>query len=106
LPYSRADVSGDLFEQQRAVTRSGLGNPRLRLAINLFGGPAVNREEFAIREPSTALGMSLTIVAPFGQYDSNRLINLGSNRWAVKPEIGVHQPLGLNRAGFTGGPIF
>jgi len=41
LPYSRADVSGDVFEQQRAVTRSGLADPRLRLAINLFGGPAV-----------------------------------------------------------------
>jgi hypothetical protein len=106
LPYSRADVSGDVFEQQRAVTRSGLADPRLRLAINLFGGPAVNREEFAAREPSTALGTSLTIVAPFGQYDSNRLINLGSNRWAFKPEIGVYQPLGPWSLELYGGAWF
>src|SRR5688500_17499813 len=56
LPYSRADVSGDVFEQQRAVTRTGLADPRLRLAVNLFGGPALDREEFAAREPSTTLG--------------------------------------------------
>ena len=94
LPYSRADVSGDVFEQQRAVTRTGLADPRLRLAVNLFGGPALDREEFAAREPSTTLGASLMVVAPFGKYDSDRLINLGSNRWAFKPEIGVYQPLG------------
>jgi hypothetical protein len=106
LPYSRADVSGDLREQQRAVTRSGLADPRLRLAINLFGGPAVNREEFAALTPSTTLGTSLTIVAPFGRYDSDRLINLGSNRWAFKPEIGVYQPLGPWSLELYGGAWF
>jgi hypothetical protein len=94
LPYSRADVSGDVFKQQQAVTRTGLADPRLRLAVNLFGGPALDREEFAAREPSTTLGASLIVVAPLGKYDSDRLINLGSNRWAFKPEIGVYQPLG------------
>jgi hypothetical protein len=94
LPYSRADVSGDVFEQQRSVTRTGWADPRLRLAVNLFGGPALDREEFAAREPSTAVGASLMVVAPLGKYDSDRLINLGSNRWAFKPEIGVYQPLG------------
>jgi hypothetical protein len=94
LPYSRADVSGDVFEQQRSVTRTGWADPRLRLAVNLFGGPALDREEFAAREPSTAVGASLMVVAPLGKYDSDRLINLGSNRWAIKPEIGVYQPLG------------
>jgi Putative MetA-pathway of phenol degradation len=94
LPYSRADVSGDVFEQQRSVTRTGWADPRLRLAVNLFGGPALDREEFAAREPSTAVGASLMVVAPLGKYDSDRLINLGSNRWAIKSEIGVYQPLG------------
>src|SRR3954470_4217229 len=70
LPYSRADVSGDVSsnlngevrEQQRAVTRSGLADPRLRLAVNLFGGPALDREAFASRKPSTTLGASLMVV--------------------------------------------
>jgi hypothetical protein len=106
LPYSHADVSGDVFEQQRAVTRSGLADPRVRLAVNLFGGPALNREEFAARKPTTSLGASLTVVAPFGKYDSSRLINLGSNRWAVKPEIGVYQPLGPWSLELYGGAWF
>jgi hypothetical protein len=106
LPYSHADVSGDIFEQQRAVTRSGLADPRVRLAVNLFGGPALNREEFAARKPSTTLGASLTVVAPIGKYDSSRLINLGSNRWAFKPEIGVYQPLGPWSLEFYGGAWF
>jgi hypothetical protein len=106
LPYSRADVSGDVFERQRAVTRSGLADPRLRLAVNLVGGPTLDREEFAARTPSTGLGASLMVVAPFGQYSSDRLINLGSNRWAFKPEIGVYHPFGPWSLELYGGAWF
>ena len=31
----------------------------------------------------------MTIMPPWGQYSSAQLVNLGYNRWAVKPEIGV-----------------
>jgi hypothetical protein len=34
------------------------------------------------------LGASLKLVAPTGQYDSTKLINLGGNRWGFKPELG------------------
>lgn len=94
LPYVWGDFSGQVEEQSRTVSRSGLGDLRLRFAANLLGGPALTPAEFAQREPTTTLGASVTIVAPTGQYDPARLINISSNRWAFKPEIGLSQPLG------------
>jgi hypothetical protein len=40
------------------------------------------------------LGASLSITAPTGQYDPDKLINIGTNRWAFKPEIGLTIPHG------------
>jgi hypothetical protein len=34
------------------------------------------------------------VSAPTGQYDPNKLINIGANRWAFKPELGVSRALG------------
>ena len=94
LPYVRGDFSGRVQEQDREVSRSGLGDLKLRVAANLLGGRALTPAEFAQREPATTLGASLTIVAPTGQYEPARLVNIGTNRWAFKPEIGLSQPLG------------
>jgi hypothetical protein len=38
--------------------------------------------------------MSLTIAAPTGHYDPNKILNLGSDRWSLKPEIAVSYPFG------------
>jgi hypothetical protein len=94
LPYVWGGVKGTVFEQQQEITRSGLGDLRLKLSTNLLGGPALEPREFAARKPATTLGASLTVVAPTGQYDKAKLINLGSNRWAFKPEVGVSHPIG------------
>jgi len=94
LPYVWGTVRGTVFEQQQEVTRSGLGDLRLRVAANIIGSPALTPREFATRKPTTVLGASLSIVAPTGQYDPRRLVNLGSNRWAFKPELGLSHPVG------------
>ena len=39
-------------------------------------------------QQKTLFGASLKVVAPTGQYDPTKLINLGGNRWAFKPELG------------------
>jgi hypothetical protein len=91
-PYIRGDVSGNVFEAAQSVTRSGMGDLKLRLAVNLIGGEALSAREFMRRTPKTTLGASLSISAPTGQYDPDKLINLGTNRWAFKPEIGLTIP--------------
>jgi hypothetical protein len=93
LPYAWADASADIAGGQRAAQRSGPGDPRFRFAANLLGGPARSPKDFAERTPAPFLGTSLTVIAPFGQYSSDRLFNIGSNRWAAKPELGLSYPL-------------
>jgi hypothetical protein len=65
-----------------------------RIAINLYGAPAMTFKEFAGYRPTTVVGLSLGVGAPLGQYDPARYINLGTNRWAFKPEIGISRTRG------------
>jgi hypothetical protein len=94
LPYAWADASGEFLGEYMEVSRTGAADPRLRLSINWLGSPALTAMEFAVRKPGLALGTSLTVVGPFGQYYSSRLVNIGSNRWAFKPELGLSYPAG------------
>jgi hypothetical protein len=94
LPYAWGEVEGDVFEARRKVHRSGLADARFRVTANLVGGPALGPREFAQRTPRTTLGASLVLVAPTGQYGSSRLVNIGTNRWIFKPELGLSKPAG------------
>jgi hypothetical protein len=73
----------------------GLGDIGATLSVNLLGAPSMNREEFAeLRQnPHPILGASLRVVAPTGDYDNDRLINVGANRWAARAELGYILPL-------------
>jgi hypothetical protein len=103
LPYVLGNVKGTVFEERREIERSGSADLRMRFAVNLIGGPALTPKEFAKRAPTSTLGASLTVVAPTGQYDPARLVNIGSNRWSFKPELGVSVPRGAWRFEGTGG---
>jgi hypothetical protein len=93
-PYAWGTVTGDVMDATRSIRRSGFGDPQLRFAVNLIGGPALTMPEFRTRTPQTTLGASLTVACPFGEYFPSKLINLGTNRWALKPELGFSQPAG------------
>jgi hypothetical protein len=94
VPYAWGTVTGDVFEERREARRSGIADSRLRFNMNIVGGPAQSPKEFAARKRATSLGASLTVAIPTGEYESGQLVNIGSNRWAVKPEIGLYQPFG------------
>lgn len=94
LPYLTLDASGNIGENRASVSREGIGDAKLRLAVNLFGAPSMTPREFAQREPKTTLGMSLTVNIPTGEYYPDKLVNIGTNRWAAKTELGLTQPVG------------
>jgi hypothetical protein len=88
--YVSAKATGRVGEEAREVTRSGLADPRFKLSVNLLGGRALTAPEFArAGGRPTIVGVSLTVAPPLGKYESVKLINLGSNRWSFKPEVGV-----------------
>jgi hypothetical protein len=91
----------------------GLGDPRLSLGVNLYGAPAMTPQAHASYRMRTLVGASVTVAPPFGHYDNTKLINLGSNRWSVKPEIGLSRAAGnwivevmVGIAFFTDNPDF
>jgi hypothetical protein len=94
MPYGWGDITGKVAEESRAISRSGLSDSRFKLSVNLVGNPAMRAREFAKTPRRTILGASLTVTAPSGQYYPGRLINLVTNRWAFKPEIGIAAPKG------------
>jgi hypothetical protein len=77
-----------------STTRTGFGDPVVRLSVNFIGAPAMNLAEFSKFKQGTVVGASLQVQAPLGQYDSSKLVNLGSNRWIFKPRVGLSQRLG------------
>jgi hypothetical protein len=93
-PRASGHFTGTLNGEDAEASRSGIGDTRLRFSTNILGGPALTAAEFARRVPRTTLGASITVSAPTGDYHGDKLINIGTNRWAIKPEIGVSHPVG------------
>jgi hypothetical protein len=89
LPFASGSFSGTVVGQERSVHRGGLADPAVRFAVNLLGGPALTPAAFVKTPPPRAtLGASVKVIAPAGQYNPAFLVNIGSNRWGFKPELG------------------
>jgi hypothetical protein len=94
LPYGVGNFQGSVQGTNQEIYRSGLLDLGLRLSVNLKGGPAMPISQFVKWKQKIALGASLKVVAPTGQYDPTKLISWGINRWAFKPEFGYSQRFG------------
>lgn len=96
LPYALGYWEGLLNGAPASVRRHGFSDPSLRFSVNLVGSPALKGKEFgayrAANPVRTLMGVAIDVTLPLGEYRSDRLINLGSNRYILRPQIGVlHQ---------------
>jgi hypothetical protein len=95
LPIIGGHLDGLYLGERAVADRKGPGDLRIRVGVNLYGAPARRLPEFAKTPPSRInVGASVTVIAPVGQYDSQKIVNLGSNRWAFKPEAAITRNAG------------
>ena len=60
----------------------------------MFGAPALDLKDFRSYRQDLIVGASVQVSVPAGQYDPDRLVNIGSHRWWFKPELGVSKAVG------------
>jgi hypothetical protein len=97
-PYQIGHWSGLLNGVPAKVERDGLADTSVRFAVNLLGAPPLAGKEFAAyrakADHETIVGMGLVLQLPTGQYFDDKLINLGNNRFAIRPQLGVVHNVG------------
>ena len=92
--FAGGDWKGLVAGEERVRLATGFGDPRVRLSVNFLGSPALRRSELAAYQAGTVAGASLQVIVPVGQYDPTKLLNLGSNRWVFRPQVGIAQAFG------------
>ncbi len=92
-PYQIGRWTGLLNGVPAVADRSGLADTSVRFAVNLIGAPPLAGKEFAEyrakADHETIVGMGLVVQLPTGQYYSDKLINLGDNRFTFRPQLGA-----------------
>jgi hypothetical protein len=103
-----ACLSGEAESNGVPVSRDICGglDPAFRVTVNLYGAPAMGLAEFRSYRQDLIVGVSLQVGVPLGQYDPDRLVNLGTNRWTFRPEIGVSKKFGALTAEAAFGASF
>jgi hypothetical protein len=94
VPYVDGTATGLVNGVPDRADREGLGDLRLRLTLSLLSGSALSLAEFVRSPPDRTFGVSLVVSAPTGEYFADKLVNLGANRWAFRPEFGGSRRFG------------
>ncbi len=91
-PTPTGQIATVNVHRERYVT--DFGDPFFRFSINFYGAPALTMDEFKSYKQDIIIGASLRASAPLGHYDEDKLLNVGSNRWSFKPELGISKAFG------------
>lgn len=94
LPAAWLSGTASFADLPKERDTSGFVDPRFRLSVNLYGAPALSLAEFEHYQQDVIVGASVQVTAPGGEYTPTKLVNLGTNRWSVKTELGISKRWG------------
>jgi Putative MetA-pathway of phenol degradation len=104
--YQEGTWKGLLEGVPSQVNREGWRDPIVRFAVNLYGAPPLEGKAYAdyrsSLESETIVGAAVAVQVPLGEYLDDKLINLGTNRFTIRPQLGVLHNRGKWGFEFTG----
>lgn len=110
VPYDNARWEGLVAGTPADTRRTGFGDARIRLSVNLTGSPALSGKEYLEFRQShpvnTVIGAGLAVTVPTGEYQRDKLLNLGENRYTIRPQLGVLHTRGPWSFELTGSASF
>lgn len=95
--YQDGTWDGLLEGKPAKAYRQGITDTLLRVSTILYGAPPLKGKAYqsyrqSVADCETLIGAGLIMQLPTGDYSDDKLINLGTNRFTFKPQLGiVHQ---------------
>ena len=93
VPYAAGRWEGLVEGELTSIRRHGFGDPRIRLSMNLYGAPPLSgkayMEHVTQNRTNTSIGAAIAVALPLGEYYPQYLINLGKNRYVIRPSLGI-----------------
>ena len=102
LPYAELTGTGQVGAQTINASAEGLSDPLIKASVNIYGAPALTNSEFINYRQDLIIGASIAASIPWGQYNSNQMINVGANRSLIQPAMGLSQAVGPWRLELAG----
>jgi hypothetical protein len=89
VPWKNMRWSGLLDGDPAIAKRVGLADPVFRVSVLLAGVPASDAAANEGKKSNTIFGAAIAVSVPVGEYESDKLLNLGKNRSFIRPQLGV-----------------
>lgn len=104
--YQEGHWKGLLDGAPASTSRYGMADSFVRVGMNVYGAPPLAAKSYrdyrASKTVETIVGVALAIRLPTGDYHKDKLINLGQNRYVLRPQIGLMHTRGKWSAELTG----
>jgi len=89
--------AGSTFSQ----SASGYIDPSVQLDINLFGtSPLKSTVDLLNYEPTWTIDAAVMLALPIGEYDGDKLVNMGLNRWWGRLALPIKYHFGVLAPGY------
>jgi hypothetical protein len=83
LPYRSLNAGSDVFH----ASNQGISDVAFLWQVNIFGAPALTREQFRSYVPEPFASFHLFVGTPLGKYEPANPLNPSANRWTFFPTV-------------------